>query len=67
MDRAHLNSILDSAHPLSEIGDLAVVGDILTIHKTKNVMELGEISDRTFYFDNYKYITTRPSNREYRK
>ena len=41
MQRERMNEILDIIHPLSEIGDLSVVGDILDIHKPKNIIELG--------------------------
>jgi hypothetical protein len=41
MERTTLNEILEMVHPLSEIGDLSVVGDILNIHRPKNIIELG--------------------------
>ena len=41
MERTTLNEILEIVHPLSEIGDLSVIGDILTIHQPKNIIELG--------------------------
>jgi hypothetical protein len=41
MERDRLNQILEIVKPLSELGDLSVIGDILNIHKPKNILELG--------------------------
>jgi len=41
MEREHLNEILEVINPLSERGDLSVIGDILNIHRPKNILELG--------------------------
>lgn len=41
MEYKKLSKILDIVHPLSEIGDLSVVGDILNVHRPKNIIELG--------------------------
>lgn len=41
MKREELNEILEIVYPQSERGDMSVVGDILSLHKPKNIIELG--------------------------
>lgn len=42
MERSTLNEIIQKIdYPLSELGDMSVVGDILLVHKPKNILELG--------------------------